>query len=263
MIGMFDSGIGGLTVLRALRQVAPQVDVVYFGDTENAPYGEKSQREISECISMALRRLHAEGTTNIINACNSASVLALAHPVDLLRLNIFSVVEMVGPTVQALVPLKKRIVLLGTRATINARLYQEAFRERGVIIETVAIPELAGCVERGVSADVMRPLIERAVREAVEKKAEIISLSCTHYPFVRGLFEEAIQSGGGDASLFDPAEFVATEALRRFGNKGEGRLRFLLSQDSAVFRNYVHALFGDMPHTIEEAGSIYWSLKTI
>ena len=263
MIGMFDSGIGGLSVFRALRTLAPHVYVVYFGDTENAPYGEKSSREIATLVSMALRRLHAQGATNIINACNSASVSALSELIDLLRLNVFDVVEMVGPTVSTLAPLQKKIVLFGTPATIQAGLYQRAFEELGITIDTVAIPPLADLIEKGASAEEIRPVVERAVKEAVERGAEIISFSCTHYPFVKNLFEDALQKEKSAAVLFDPAEAVAQEAARRFGMEGNGTLRFLVSKESPIFESHVERLFGSAPYSIDPAGPIYWALKTI
>lgn len=262
MIGVFDSGVGGLSVLRALRQKLPQADFVYFGDTENAPYGEKSAREIGDLIAMALQRLASEGATDIVSACNSASVSVHSVPIDLLRIGKFNIVEMVLPTVGALAPLGKKIALLGTTATIRSRIYQEAFQDRGVEITAIAVPELAGRIEAGASREEMFPIIDAALRRAVEVGAEIISLSCTHYPFVKEMFEESLARAGSKVVVFDPAEAVAGEVEARFSGEGEGRLRFLISKDSSVFRNYVEKLFRDAPHTVEVAGSIYWSLKT-
>ena len=263
MIGIFDSGIGGLSVLKEIRAKAPQADIVYFGDTENAPYGDKGAGDIRRLIAMALRRLHAAGATHIVSACNSASVPILSLPIDLLRLRLFDVVEMIGPTVEALAPRQKKIVLFGTHATVNSGLYQRAFRDKGVHIEAIAIPPLAGLIEKGASREDLYPIVREAVREAVAKNAGIISLSCTHYPFVRELFEKSLREEQSTADIFDPASAVAREVLKRFPIQGEGTLRFLVSKKSSVFDSYVEALFKTTPHTIEQAGSIYWSLKTV
>lgn len=275
MIGVFDSGVGGLSVLSALRKKAPRADVVYFGDTENAPYGPKSKREIANLIGAALRRLHAAGATQIISACNSASVSVMSEPIDLLRLGVFDVIEMVDPTVSALSSRKKKVVALATRATEKSGIYQEAFKKAGIAGEVIAVPSLAGLIERGTAREEVKPVVARAVEEALHRGAEILSLSCTHFPFVRSAFEEVLREKGSSVEIFDPAESVAEEALRRFDTKGEGlppacagmaqagKLLFFISKESPVFRSYAEKLFSDSPFSIEIAPSIYWSLKTV
>ena len=92
--------------------------------------------------------------------------------------------------------------------------------------------------------------------------AEIVSLSCTHFPFAKDLFEECLREAGSAAEVFDPAEAVAEEASARFSSGGKGGLNFLVSKDSPVFAAHVERLFGGEPYTISPAGSIYWALKT-
>jgi glutamate racemase len=259
MIGIFDSGVGGLTVLKAIREKAPNADLIYFGDTENAPYGNKGRREIANLIAMALRRLHKEGATHIVSACNSASVPILSLPIDLLRLRLFDVIEMVEPTVETLASRGKKITLFGTKATVDSGMYQKAFRERGIEIDAIALPTLAGLIEGGASSEEMYPIVREAVSAAIG--TEILSLSCTHYPFVRELFERAVQEGEGVAEVFDPASAVAEEVAVRFPTGGGGKLRFLISKESTVFNAYAERLFKGISYTIEPAGSIYWALK--
>lgn len=261
MIGFFDSGIGGLSVLSAFRKIAPNADIVYFGDTEHAPYGNKSAHTIAAYIAMALRRLKAEGATHIVSACNSASVPLLSIPIDLLRLNIFDVVEMVEPTVNALAPLSKRIALFGTQATIASGMYQQAFKERGVVVDVIAIPELAGLIEIGAPEEEIAPVVYKATAEAISAGAEILSLSCTHYPFVQHLFQKALDSENSNAILFNPADAVALEVLRRFTDVGAGTTRFLISKESPTFARHVEKLFG--AHTIEITPPIYHLLKDL
>jgi glutamate racemase len=263
VLGVFDSGIGGLSVLRAIRKRMPQADIVYFGDTEHVPYGEKSAREIAELIGMALQRLHAAGATDIVSACNSASVSVHTVPIDLLRVGVFNVVEMVGPTVEALAKTRKNIVLCATNATARSNIYQQAFADRGMRVDVVAIPELAGLIEKGATADEMRHVIRPVMQDVIARGADIVSLSCTHYPFVKELFERSLIEQGSKAEVFDPAEAVAEEVEKRFSDRGSGILRFLLSKESPVFDAYVERLFGDTRYTIEEAGSIYWALKSL
>lgn len=263
MIGIFDSGVGGLSVLTALRKKAPQAGVVYFGDTENAPYGPKGKRQISHLIGAALRRLYAAGATQIISACNSASVSVMSEPIDLLRLGVFDVIEMVGPTVAALAPRRKRIVALATEATYRSGIYQEAFTKAGVDADVIAAPPLASLIEKGAPLSEIRPVIEKAAAEILERGAEVLCLSCTHYPFVLEIFEAVLKEKKSSVEIFDPAESVAEEAVHRFDTKGEGRMLFLISKDSSVFRSYVQKLFSDSSYILEVAPSIYWALKTV
>lgn len=269
MIGIFDSGIGGLSVLTALRKRAPRADIVYFGDTENAPYGPKSKREIANLIGAALRCLHALGATQIISACNSASVSVMSEPIDLLRLGVFDVIEMVDPTVSALSLRKEKVAAFATLATEKSGIYQDAFRRAGIMGEVIAIPSLAGLIERGAIHAEIKPVVAEAVESALQMDAEILSLSCTHYPFVRNIFEEILKDKKSMAEIFDPAESVAEEAVRRFDTEGEGlpaqagKLLFLISKESPVFRSHAEKLFSDSPFSIEIAPSIYWALKTV
>lgn len=269
MIGIFDSGVGGLSVLQAIRKKAPQADVVYFGDTANAPYGPKNKQEIAHLIGMALRYLHAAGCTQIVSACNSASVSVHAVPIDLLRLNVFDVIEMVGPTVAALAPRKKKIAVLGTEATIRSGIYQEAFKKVGCDIVPITVPALAGLIEAGASRAQIKMSVEEAAAKMIDRGAEIISLSCTHYPFVSEIFAECLKEQGSDIELFDPADAVAQEVANRFDVVGEGlpaqagKLRFVVSKESPVFSKYVEQLFSGADYSIEVAPPVYHVLKTV
>ncbi len=269
MIGVFDSGVGGLSVLYAIKRKTPQVDVVYFGDTENAPYGPKSKREIVSLIAMALRRLHSLGCKEVVAACNSASVSVASVPIDLLRLKVFDVVEMVGPTIEGLRRMPHPVVILGTQATERSGIYQEACKEVGISAKVIAVPELAGLIEKGALREEIKPVVARAVVESITAGAKTISLSCTHFPFVRSLIEECISEAGAPMGIFDPSDAVAGEVSTRFITEGEGlpaqagKLRFLISKESSVFRKYVQDLFGNTPYAIEIAAPIYHSLKSI
>jgi len=261
MIGIFDSGVGGLTVLRALRARMPDADFVYFGDTENAPYGNKSRREIAELVAMALLRLRAAGATDIVNACNTASAAIHDALLDLLRINVFSVVGMLEPTVEALVERHKQTAIFCTRATGDSGIYQKQCAARGVRADVIVVPTLAGLIERGAPDDELLSVVRPAVQDAVARGAEVLSLSCTHFPLVRDMFEACLREDGSAAGVFDPADAVAAEAARVFSSDGAGSLRFMVSGPAEVFAQRVAELFPDLPHRVEDAGSIYWALK--
>src|SRR4051812_2523239 len=101
MIGIFDSGSGGLTVLHAIRQVLPSADVVYFGDIKNAPYGSRTQEELSLLTMQALKLLQKRGAGNLVSACNSVSASLALSVLDMFSTDNMQIIEMVGPTVSA------------------------------------------------------------------------------------------------------------------------------------------------------------------
>lgn len=239
MIGIFDSGVGGLTVLRALRDRLPTADVVYFGDTKHAPYGNRSRDEIVALTEEAFSLLRREGASSIVSACNSVSV-TLALPLGSER-----IVEMVGPTVRALAGSDKRIGLCATVATITTGIYQDAFRAIGKDIHAFAIPDLAGAIEAGKETDA---IVADALK-GKENMFDLLVLACTHYPLAREHFARTLPG----IELFDPALPVAEQVATAWGEdeKGSGRTRFLVSKDSPRFRALTAELFPNSAQTIE------------
>lgn len=239
MIGIFDSGVGGFTVLRALRDRLPSADVIYFGDTKNAPYGNRSREEIVTLTEHAFALLRREGATGIVSACNSVSV-TLALPLASER-----VAEMVGPTVRALAGTTKRIGLCATVATIDSGIYQTAFAAVGKEIEAFSIPQLAGAIEAGEATD---EIVVDALR-GKEEAFDLLVLACTHYPLACESFRKALPQ----VELVDPALPVAEQVARAWGDgeQGTGTTRFIISRESAVFRSRAERLFPEGGQTVE------------
>jgi glutamate racemase len=221
MIGVFDSGFGGLTVHRALIEALPERDFVYLGDNRNAPYGARPPIEVLNLTCAALDRLFAEGCTLAIVACNTASVVALRwiqqqwlparrHDDGVPR----NAIGIVVPTIEAAtgiawqedgtaVPDTKRsstIAVFATRRTVQTGCYPIEIRKRRPDITVVqqACPELAGSIERGVPRGEIRALVERYVGEllaGIGAAPDGIILGCTHYPLVADLFAAALPCG--------------------------------------------------------------------
>jgi glutamate racemase len=240
MIGLIDSGSGGLSVLTALRREMPDADVLYFGDIKNAPYGNKSHAELSRLTIDALSLLKERGVTNVVSACNSVSAALAISLFDTL-LSAQHVIEMVGPTVATLKDETRSIAICATEATIRSGMYENGFRMVGKRdITSIAIPDLAGQIEFGASKEVLKQTISTALAPH-QGTFSVLVLACTHYPLVRDLFVDVV----GDAvEIVDPAESVATRAKGLFTNEktGQGRTTFLISQESACFREYVAEL---------------------
>lgn len=249
MIGIFDSGSGGLTVLKAIREEMPSADILYFGDIAHAPYGEKSRGELSRLTVNCIRVLQVRGATSIISACNSVSASLAISLFDALGLAQQNLIEMVGPTVSCFKDFKKRILLAATPATIDSELYQSAFQMLGVDIDTVAIPKLASAIEFGVSAADQERLIAAAFASRDLKEYGVLILACTHYPLAAASFRKVLR----DVPLFDPADAVAGRVKRQLWPQevGNGSLRFLVSRDTPQFRAQVARLLPDASYTIE------------
>lgn len=243
MIGIFDSGSGGLTVLAALRLRAPLLDVVYFADLANMPYGSRTQADIQRLTTSAFALLKAEGATQLVSACNSVSAAAVRPLLSLFAMpGDGGVIEMVGPAVRHVSARGfTRIAVVATPATVESGMYQTEFASRGLDAHLIACPDLASYIEHGDSVRA-RDAISVVVDAVVSVGADALMLGCTHYPFERGVFEELIALRGAAITVIDPAEAVADEIVRACGFEGVGALKVITSARSDLFDRRVQAL---------------------
>jgi glutamate racemase len=210
MIGVFDSGFGGLTVHRALIKALPGRDFVYLGDNRNAPYGLRPPIEVLNLTCAALERLFAEGCTLAVVACNTASTVALRWiqqqwlPVRRREDGIArNVIGIVAPTIEAATEPAKppnTIAIFATRRTVESDCYPIEIHKRRPEITVVqqACPELAGSIERGLPRQALQALVERYAGELLGRTGaapECVILGCTHFPLVADLFAAALPSG--------------------------------------------------------------------
>jgi len=245
MIGIFDSGIGGLTVAHALKTQNPNVDFVYFGDLRNAPFGPKSSEELFGITLRAMRFLREQGADEIVAACNSVSVSVIRPLMDAFGIQGTSVIEMVGPAARALkIRAPKNILVIATEATVRSGIYEQTFSENGLHTAMMAIPTLASAIEQGRQESeieqIILPVVDRVSKEGVDT----LVFGCTHYPFARNVFERLFAEREVNVELFDPAEAVANEVVALFQTQGQGRQWFITSKDSHVFQETVKRLFG-------------------
>ena len=211
MIGVFDSGFGGLTVHRALIEALPERDFVYLGDNRNAPYGTKPPIAVLNLTCAGLERLFGEGCTLAILACNTASVVALRwiqqqwlparRREDGVPRNAIGIVV---PTIEAATGEKAKwsstIAVFATRRTVETGCYPIEIRKRRPDITVVqqACPELAGAIERGAPRGDIRALVEQYVgelRQTIDTTPDCVILGCTHYPLVADLFAATLPRG--------------------------------------------------------------------
>ena len=245
MIGLFDSGSGGLSVLTALHSRIPQADVCYFGDIAHAPYGVRSQEELASLTVAGIGVLKDRGATEIVSACNSVSSAVLAGAAG-----DTPIVEMTKPTAIGMQKFRgKRVLLIATPATVASKIYERALANV-VSLNSLAIAELAGAIEFGATDGVVADI----VRDAFVRKNDTydaLLLGCTHYPLVSEIIEREAEAVFGTIECIDPAGFVADEVERTFDCNGSGVMRFAISKDSEQFRNRVAELFPSSGYTIE------------
>lgn len=244
MIGIFDSGSGGLTVAAAIRSLAPQADILYFGDNANAPYGNKTDAELLTLTLNIVRFLRTNGATTIVSACNSVSASVIR---PMLNIEMNDLVEMVGPAVEDLAQRNiKSVAVLATQATCRTGMYAAACAERGITCVEISCPTLAGLIE----SDACRPQLISAITESLDKipqETSDVLLACTHYPLVLDIFRRV----AGSLTFIDPAHAVAKAAIRQYGADGNGMLVAAYSKRSAAFERFAKEMLGVAPGQIE------------
>lgn len=238
MIGLFDSGSGGLSVLSAMRKRRPEVDVVYFGDIKHAPYGLRPQHELVDLAIGGLRTLREFGAQEIVSACNTVAPSVLQHGAEGAR-----IIEMTRPAARAMRRhAGGRVLLLATPATVDSKIYQQLL-DVIVVLDQLPIPKLAGAIEFGSPPDEVRNIVRAAFSERWGQSYDHIFLGCTHFPFARSIIEEEAHAAFGGADIIDPADAVADEVIRSFDTQGSGLTYVKLSQDSEHFRRRARELF--------------------
>ncbi len=214
-IGVFDSGVGGLTVLQEIRRQLPQESVIYFGDTARVPWGSRSPAEIIEFVRQILIWMQSQEVKMVVMACNTSSALAL----DVLRDSFdLPILGLILPGARAAVRNGRRIGVIATSATIKSNAYAQAIEEslaesqEQAQVWQVACPEFVPLVEAGrikdsytleVAIEYLTPLIEADI--------DTLVFGCTHYPHLASLFRQILPD---HVQFIDPAEHIVSAAAR-------------------------------------------------
>lgn len=185
-IGMFDSGIGGLTIAKALLERLPRESLRYVGDTAHMPYGDKSAERLRAYSVGIAERLLNQGCKMLVVACNSASSNALNEVRSLAGPNV-PVVDVVNPVVEwaAQCHPKGQMALIGTRATVQSGMYETLMQARGLSVTSRATPLLASAIEEGFhNGTISSAVVEAYFSDGWAADKEALVLACTHYPLV-------------------------------------------------------------------------------
>ncbi len=210
-IGIFDSGVGGLTVAEEIMRQLPGEKIVYFGDTARVPYGSKSKDTIIKFSSQIIRYLKTWDVKAIVVACNTASALALPEVQKELDIPIVGVIEP-GAKVAAEISKNGRIGIIGTEGTINSHIHTKLIKAMKPEYEVTekACPLFVPLVEEGFFLDtnVTYEIAGKYLEVMKEKDVDTLILGCTHYPFLRETIKNIM---GSDVSLVNPAYETARE----------------------------------------------------
>ena len=189
MIGIFDSGSGGLSVLGPLRRKAPDADIIYFADIANLPYGDKTLVQIDALTYGGIHTLLAHGATQILNACNTASASLTFGQMGAFGIEHGDMIEMIGPTIAGMRGSGyAKIAVVATRATIRSGAYQRGLDVLGIAHHAVAAPDLVPAIESGAAPDTIKKIVDDIVETVVANGCDGLLLGCTHFPLVRDLF---------------------------------------------------------------------------
>ncbi len=256
-IGVFDSGIGGLTVVKTLRAAIKEANIVYLGDTARVPYGTKSEETIKRFAREDTVFLIEKGVDLIVVACNTASSVALSYlKREFKDIPIFGVVE---PGVNMALNASKtgKIGIIGTIATIKSHAHRKLLNKQGVLkVYEKACPLFVPLAEEGLTKGQIPRLVAEYYLHDLKEKVDTLILGCTHYPILMDTIKEVL---GEQIKLIDPAYALALQVKSFLNNNGmikntgeNGTLDLYLTDIPPHYHSLLSIFLGFTPDTIEK-----------
>lgn len=247
-IGVFDSGVGGLTVVKEIMNQIPGETIIYFGDTARLPYGSKSKKTVITYTRQIIRFLMSNGVKAIVIACNTASAFALETVKAEFDIPIIGVVKP-GAKVAAKSTRNGRIGVIGTEGTIQSGIYNEFLSKTNpkVTVFGKACPLFVPLVEEGLIDDpITLEMARRYINVLMEKQIDTLVLGCTHYPLLRETIRKVV---GDDVVLVNPAYETAkclTKVLSEHGLRNDSTSKqshkFYVSDGAEKFRAFANTI---------------------
>ncbi len=234
MIGVFDSGVGGLSALIPLEGLMPRADLLYYADTAALPLGMKSDEEILDRLSLALRFFERAGVSGVLLACGTASSLLTKECKEKFS---FPIIDIISPAAVAAkgLPKHSRVLLLATPAAIRAGAFASALARKNQPLFSLPCPRLVRLAERGKASPFA---MRRALGIAPRMKSDAVVLGCTHFSHLKAEISRLLPS----ARLIDAAHCAAAAAAARFDHEGKGIRRFLVTGDPYRFEKRASAI---------------------
>lgn len=285
VIGMFDSGVGGLTVMKEILEAIPEVRVIYFGDTARVPYGNRQPEELIGFGEEIITFLISQGAEAIVVACNTSSAISLSVLQERFAIPILGLIEP-GARLAVKKTLGGKIGLIATEGTVRSKAYTLAVSKalsRGLVpadlvlraawqrgdqpislVRAQACPLFVPLVEAGLANSDEAGGIARTYLKPLKRAGiDTLILGCTHYPYLYPVIQDIL---GQDVVLVDPAEGVVTELQKLLAQLevrnlsqitgSQWRVRYFVSGDPALFRQVGNTL---LKQSIENVRQIYWT----
>jgi len=260
-IGIFDSGVGGLTVVREIIRQLPGEDIIYFGDTARVPYGTKSRETVIRFSIENILFLNKHQVKLICVACNTASSVALPTIRYNFRVPLVGVIE---PAVKEAVYAteNKRIGVIGTKATIKSRTYEKEIQQLDgrIKIATCACPLFVPFVEEGwLKGKVVLEVARKYLAPLKKAKVDTVILGCTHYPLLKSVIQQVL---GSKVKLIDSAKQVAAEVKNILVSEGQlntcrqGRHQFYVSDNPEWFGSLAERFLGERIKEVRTAHGV-------
>jgi glutamate racemase len=252
MIGLFDSGLGGLTVLKRIRERLPTVDVVYFADQAHVPYGDRDPEDLFELLTANLAWLDAQGVDANVMACNTSCAIAERYGWPSTHAPVLDLIDSAATAVQRAG--YRRVGVVATAATVAAGSYGRTLRSAvpGAEVWEVAAPALVPIIEAGrITGREPRAAVEAVCRD-LPPDLDAVIYGCTHYPALSAHFAAALRNGIG---LIDPAVMQAERAAGLLSARESvdetGTTRYVTSGDPAAFKAGIVRMLGDTGARVE------------
>lgn len=259
-IGIFDSGVGGLTVARAIIDQLPNESILYVGDTANSPYGPKPIEEVRRLALEVMDRLVDEGVKLLVIACNSASAAVLRDARERYTVGRgIPVIEVIQPAVRRAVAStrNRHIGVIGTNATISSKAYEDAFAAAvDIDITTAACPRFVEFVEGGItSGPELLKVAEEYLAPIREAGVDTLVLGCTHYPLLTGAISYVMGDGvtlvsSDDETAKDVYATLTAKNLLRTETTSPS-YRFMATGDTKSFEKLARRFLGPEAHSVE------------
>jgi len=262
---VFDSGVGGLTVLRALVERIPGADYLYFGDTARLPYGSKSAATVAHYAVGAVHYLQDHGAEMLVIACNTATALALDPIRAASRVPVLGVVEP-GAQAAAFVTTNRKVAVIATEATISSHAYRRALEAKGIAVREKACPLFVPLVEEGwlehpVTEQVARIYLSETFDEDFHD-ADVLVLGCTHYPLIKPLLRrvaprhvnivdsaESTANAVAEQLRLEPLEPPTDPEKKKTERRSDPRLKFFATDSVEKFKRMGTRFLG---HPVED-----------
>ncbi len=266
-IGIFDSGIGGLTIARAISRQLPEEQIIYFGDTAHLPYGDKSPELVRSYSQEITKHLIGLGCKQVIIACNTASSVAHNHLVEQFGGQV-TILNVIDPIVKGLLAEEApgKVGIIGTQGTINSGIYASKLQEQAPELHTVSLatPLLAPMIEAEFFNDrINQTVIDAYLSDPLLKDINSLILACTHYPLIKQAIDAYYK---GAVNVIDSTDFVGLECKRILEEQGalstkrDGENKFFVSDLTGSFEETTKLFFGKQVHL---AYAPLWESKEI